>query len=484
MSTSISIRTPWSREPWTRAAVYGFGASGCAAAALLRAAGVKVVLWDDRDRDACASEALQKLEADPSVVLHCAADAESANTVASSVDALVVSPGVPVCRPLVAAAFARRLPVIAEVELAFAQVDSEAGDVVVAVTGSNGKSTTTALAGALFAAAGHETAVCGNFGPPFSGEVAKPRSSPHGRTYVVELSSFQLEATDTFRPRAAALLNLSADHIDRHGDLAAYRAAKVRIFDRQGGDDVAVINGDDRRIADVAVPGRRRLFSRRGPVDDGCYLAGDAVLEKVPGAAPTRLFGVGDVPIPGTHNLENAMAAALLARGLAIEPDTITRALREFRGLPHRLERVATANGVTFYDDSKGTNVGATIASLDGFGRHEVHLILGGLSKGADFTDLVAPVVEKARAVYVIGEAAEQIAATIDPHIECVRAGDLDSAVALSASAAQPGEHVVLSPACASFDQFSSFVARGEAFQRAVRALAAEAARKEAHNGA
>jgi UDP-N-acetylmuramoylalanine--D-glutamate ligase len=450
----------------------------------LRRENVAVVAWDDRPRAALDASMLARLERDSGVTLQLegatVSNAEVAR-VARSIDGVVVSPGVPAGRPLMRAARQRQVPIIGEVELAFAQLDTDLDTgtppphVVLAITGSNGKSTTTVLTGALLAEDGWATSVCGNFGPPLAGEVPSREAAADPHAFVVELSSFQLETVDTFRPRAAALLNLSPDHIDRHGDLASYLAAKARIFARQGSEDVAVLNADDPHVAGLQVAGRRRLFSRRGPVADGCYVDGEQVVESAPDQAPAALFAVSDVAIPGTHNLENAMAAALLARSLTVPADTIARALRGFRGLPHRLELVAEQDGVRFYDDSKGTNVGATIASLGGFADRSVHLILGGRAKGADFSALREPVATKARRVYLIGEAADALAEAlgatpVNAGVTVEHAGTLERAVAAARRQARTGEAIVLSPACASFDQFAGFAERGRAFQRAVAA--------------
>jgi UDP-N-acetylmuramoylalanine--D-glutamate ligase len=389
----------------------------------------------------------------------------------AGVDAVVTSPGVAPRHPLVAAARAAGVPVVAEVELAWHFLEGT----LVAVTGSNGKSTTTALAGALIAGAGFAVEVCGNIGVPLSSVV---EGAP-GRVFVVELSSFQLETIERFRPRAAALLNLSPDHLDRHGDLAGYLAAKRRIFENQADGDVAVLNGDDRALDGLRVASRRRLFTRGAGVADGCCLAGDTVVERAPGAADRPLFHAAQVPLPGPHNLENAMAAALLARAVGVGAETLPASLAGFRGLPHRLERVGERDGVVFYDDSKGTNVAATARSLEGFADRSVHLILGGRNKGADFRFLREIVARKARRAYLIGESAAALEGALSGATELEPSGTLAAAVEAAAAAARPGESVVLSPACASFDQFRDFADRGRQFQSAVRARLADAPVRE-----
>ena len=447
MSTTPSDR-------WRRAYVLGLGLSGTAAVRLLLHLGVEVIA---SDRRAAGELELAGLAGAPGLELRLGVeDAE----LPAGLDALVVSPGVAPGHPLLTVARAAGVPVVAEVELAFRHLDGT----IVAVTGSNGKSTTTALAGALVSGAGLAVEICGNIGLPLASVV----DGPPGRIFVVELSSFQLETIDRFRPRAAALLNLSPDHLDRHGDLAGYLAAKRRVFENQRGDDVAVLNADDPEVAGIDVAGRRRQFSRLGAVVDGCFLAGDAVVERAPGGRDQTLFRLADLPLPGPHNLENAMAAALLARAVDVGAETMPATLARFRGLPHRLERVGERAGVVFYDDSKGTNVAATARSLEGFDDGSVHLILGGRNKGADFRFLREIVARKARRAYLIGESAAALERALAGTAELVASGTLEAAVDAAARAARAGESVVLSPACASFDQFEDYVDRGRSFQRAV----------------
>jgi UDP-N-acetylmuramoylalanine--D-glutamate ligase len=379
----------------------------------------------------------------------------------AGVDGVVVSPGVPLAKPLFGAARRRGVPIVAEVELAFPLLSGP----VAAITGSNGKSTTTALTGAMLRATGAPVEVCGNIGEPLSARVA----GPPGRIFVVELSSFQLEAIDAFKPRAAALLNLAPDHLDRYPGMAEYAAAKRAIFRNQSASDVAVLNADDPEVAGIATASRRRFFSRRGPLADGCYLAGDRVVEAADGRPQRELFRPSRLPLPGVHNLENAMAAALLALALGAEPVHLEAALAGFRGLPHRMERVAEAGGVAWYDDSKGTNPAATAKSLEGFEDGSVHLFLGGRAKGVDPQALAPVVARKARRLYLIGEAAAELERALAPLVASERSGTLAAAVAAAAREARAGEAVVLSPACASFDQFRNFADRGEQFQRLVR---------------
>ncbi|HYN21305.1 MAG TPA: UDP-N-acetylmuramoyl-L-alanine--D-glutamate ligase, partial [Thermoanaerobaculia bacterium] len=352
--------------------------------------------------------------------------------------------------------------VIAEVELAAPFLNGP----VVGITGSNGKSTTTALTGAMLRSAGHKVEVCGNIGEPLVGKI----DGPPGRVFVVELSSFQIEGIVTLKPRAAALLNISEDHLDRYDSLAAYADAKKRLLVNQDEAGIAVLNADDPETADVETPARKRRFSRKSRVDDGCYALNDRVIEVTPGEPDVDLFFVSDVPMAGVHNLENAMAAALLARAIGAEPADLRAGLAGFKGLPHRMERVGERGGVVWYDDSKGTNPGATAKSLEGFADGAVHLILGGRNKGADLASLAPIVREKVRRAYLIGEAAEEFERAL-AGVPLERSGTLQRAVESAAREARPGEAVVLSPACASFDQFRNFVHRGEVFQDLVRSV-------------
>jgi UDP-N-acetylmuramoylalanine--D-glutamate ligase len=447
------VQAPWGHGRLERALVYGLGLSGKAAARFLLARGVEVFAVDARQPAALdlgdLATGLQLLDGEP-------------ESLTVAVDVVVVSPGVPMDRPLLADARRRGVPVIAEVELAFPFLNGP----VIGITGSNGKSTTTALCGAMLQAAGRPVEVCGNIGEPLIGKV----EGAEGRAFVVELSSFQIEGLVTFTPHAASLLNLAEDHLDRYAGMAEYAATKKALFHGMGSGSVAVLNGDDPETLELETAARRRQFSRLRPVEDGVFAdSAGRVWEVAPGASLVELFRAADVPLAGVQNLENAMAAALLVRALGVEPAAIRAALLGFRGLPHRLEKVGEAAGVVWYDDSKGTNPAATAKSIEGFADGTVHLILGGRNKGADLAALAPLVARKARRVYLIGEAAEEFAAALGGAIPHERAGTMERAVAAAAREARSGEAVVLSPACASFDQFRNFVHRGEVFQDLVR---------------
>jgi UDP-N-acetylmuramoylalanine--D-glutamate ligase len=457
------MRVPWGNGRLERVLVYGLGMSGRAAARMLLARGVSVLAVDAK-AGLDVSELEQIAAGKATIEVLSGTEPQELPPPAGSLDAVVVSPGVPMDRPLLEDARRRGVPVIAEVELAAPFLNGP----VVAITGSNGKSTTTALTGAMLRAAGHKVEVCGNIGDPLVGKI----DGPPGRVFVVELSSFQIEGIVTLKPRAAALLNISEDHLDRYGSLAAYAAAKKRLFLNQDAAGIAVLNADDPETLEVDTPARQRFFSRRGRVEDGCYLRdahNDRVIEVTPGEPDVDLFLASDVPLAGVQNLENAMAAALLARAIGAEPADLKAGLAGFKGLPHRMERVGERGGVVWYDDSKGTNPAATAKSLEGFAAGTVHLILGGRNKGADLA-LLAPIVrEKVRRAYLIGESADDFERALGGVVPIERSGTMERAVESAARQARPGEAVVLSPACASFDQFRNFVHRGEVFQGLVR---------------
>ena len=444
-------------ENWKRALVYGLGVSGKAAARLLRSEGVAVV---GVDRRAAEELELGDLGRDPDVELLLGRELE---VIPGGVDAVVVSPGVPPSRPLLEAAKRAGLPVVAEVELASWYLSGP----IVGITGSNGKSTTTALTGELLRASGFDVEVCGNIGLPLSACV----EGEAGRIFVTELSSFQLQGIDTLRPRAASLLNLAADHLDWHGGQEAYFAAKRAIFRNQTVDDCAVLNADDSKVAGLDVVAQRRLFSRTMPVDDGCYLDGDIVVETVPGETPRELFSREDLSLEGEHNLENAMAAALLSRAMGADGAAFPAALALFRGLPHRVEEVGGPLGVRWIDDSKATNFAATLRSLGGLPDGRVHLILGGRNKGGDAAALREVAARKVKRAYLVGEAAEELGRALAGIVPCEMMGDLSRAVGAAARVAVEGDVVLLSPACASFDQYRNFNERGDHFQELVGAL-------------
>lgn len=365
---------------------------------------------------------------------------------------VVKSPGVPAEAPVIAAARERGIPVAGEVEVAWRLLPNE----LIAVTGTNGKTTTTELLGAIHRAAGVPVAVAGNVGTPLSALVGE---IPPETVVVCECSSFQLEDALEFSPECALLLNLAEDHLDRHGSFEAYRDAKLRVFARQDPGDVAVSP-----VGLEPVGGRAEVVAFGGDCGEMSVRDGMLVWRFEP------LMQAGEVRLRGLHNLDNAMGAAAVALARGIAPEAVREGLRTFGGVPHRLEEVAEIGGVLYVNDSKATNVASAGVGIDAF-EGGVHAILGGSLKGGGFAELRDPVSERCRAVYLIGEAADRIASDLEgagvPVHDC---GDLETAVSAAGSAAVAGEVVLLSPACASFDQFSDYEQRGDRFRALVRA--------------
>ena len=389
----------------------------------------------------------------------------------SGADLIAISPGVDRRASAIAGAVTRGIPVAGDVEL-FAQAlpGSQArGARVLAVTGSNGKSTVTAMTGEMCRAAGRETVVAGNIGVPvLDALTAIEEGAAAPEVFVLELSSFQLESTASLAADAATVLNVSEDHLDRYDGMTDYAAAKTRVF---AGNGIQVLNRDDRLSQDMARPGRTlRTFGLAAPRGDSEWgITADGARALAHGAR--RLIGVDELPLAGLHNAANALAAHALANAIGLPDEPLLQALRKFHGLPHRMQKVADIAGVAFYDDSKGTNVGATVAALSGMDRVAV-LIAGGDGKGQDFAPLAPAVREKARAVVLIGRDAVLIEkALAGSGVAPIYASGMDEAVAVAFDAARPGDAVLLSPACASYDMFRDYVQRAEAFAAAVRNL-------------
>jgi UDP-N-acetylmuramoylalanine--D-glutamate ligase len=444
------------------AAVFGLARSGRAAVAALAERGVEVTGTD-------AKADPEGLAPCPGVRYVLGGHPES---LLDGVDLVVVSPGIPLTLPVFDTARARALPVVAEVELASRLLPG----VVVGVTGTNGKSTTTALAAALLKGAGHYAVACGNFGTPWIHFATKEGANGSGtapRTWVVELSSFQLEGIRRFAPDVAVHLNLTPDHLDRYRSMDDYGAAKARIFENQREAQVAVLNADDPLVARIRTRARRLAFSRRVSPGMGAWLADNLFLADVTGKGPRVVAKRSDLALPGAHNVENALAALAATLPLGVTPETAVETLRTFRGLPHRTALVRTVNGVGYWNDSKGTNVDATLKSLEGFPDGKVHLILGGKDKGDDFARLGPLASRKAKRILAIGKAAPGIARALGSlsGVALVVTGTLEKALEDASAHAERGDAVLLSPACASFDQFRNFEHRGEVFEALVKAL-------------
>jgi UDP-N-acetylmuramoylalanine--D-glutamate ligase len=377
---------------------------------------------------------------------------------------VVKSPGVPREAPVIAAALEREIEVVGELELAWRALPNR----FVAVTGTNGKTTTVELLGHLYRSAGEPVAVAGNVGTALS-ELAG--SVAVDDTIVCECSSFQLEDTVAFAPECAVFLNLAPDHLDRHRDLESYLAAKLRIFANQGNEDVAVYNADDPFLADLDLGGcARRIAFCHGAAPD-CEVA---VAEGAIFYDDEPLLPVSELGLFGEHNVANAMAAAAAALAMGIDRQAVREGLRSFAGVPHRLEPVAEIAGVRFVNDSKATNVASATVGIRAFGRG-VHAILGGSEKDEPFTPLIDPIRERTSACYLIGATSERMARELVPVVEAGvelhRCDGLEDAVRKAAGAAGPGEVVLLSPACASFDAFDNFEQRGDRFRELVRGL-------------
>ncbi len=407
--------------------VVGLARSGVAAALALRARGEQVVGVDAGAPDVgrLAQEGVEVHLDDPGVQL------------LDRVATVVKSPGVPHTAPVVEAARARGLAVVGELELAWRLLPND----FIAVTGTNGKTTTTEWIGHVHREAGLPVAVAGNVGTAVASLVGSVDPSA---TIVCESSSFQLEDTTAFAPEAAVLLNITPDHLDRHGSMEAYREAKLNAFRRQGPEALSVAP------AGIELPGAARRFS----FDDR---------EPLPDA---------EIGLPGSHNRRNAMATAAVCLARGIDPDTVRAGLRSFRGVVHRLESIAELDGVAYVNDSKATNVDSTLVALRSFPERPVHLILGGRTKAQQFAPLAPLVAARCASVHLIGEGAEEIAAALsDTGVPLHQDGDMEHAVRAARAAASSGEVVLLSPACASFDQYPDFEARGEHFRALVEAL-------------
>ncbi len=448
----------------TRIVVVGIGDTGLSLARWLKRQGARVSVTDSRDRPPQAA-VLQRDYPGIALSLGVAPDAALAEA-----EVVAVSPGVDRRRGAIADAARRGIPVVGDIEL-FAQALAQRGDAppVVAITGSNGKSTVTAMAGEICAAAGLRPVLAGNFGLPVLDALsAVEDGAAMPGAFVLELSSFQLESTDSLRPQAATVLNISEDHLDRYDGLEEYAAAKARIF---AGDGVQVLNREDPRSAGMARPGRRMatfgLDRSQGDEDWGLSGAdADANLQR----GGLALAPVAALHVAGLHNAANALAAAALCRAIGVDDAAIVQGWTAFGGLPHRVKLINKINDISFYDDSKGTNVGATVAALTGL-REPVVLIAGGDGKGQDFAPLAAAVRGRARAVVLIGRDAPRVAAAIGAAVPLFNAADMAQAVEMAFDAARPGDAVLLSPACASYDMFRHYVHRAEAFAEAVASL-------------
>jgi UDP-N-acetylmuramoylalanine--D-glutamate ligase len=441
--------------------VVGLGKSGLAAALFLRRRGAQVTVSDLRSAQALGKEIPSLLEAGIAVE----AGGHGLLTFRRQ-DLIVVSPGVPLNTPELVQVRNLGLPVIGELELAARFLKGD----VLAITGSNGKTTTTTLSGEIFSAGGLKTLVAGNIGLPVIEVVDQSAADAWS---VLEVSSFQLETTESFHPRVAVILNITPDHLDRHGTFENYVAMKEKIFANQTADDYLILNGDDPVAQQAASRARSQVlwFSRSKIVRRGAFLLNGLVMFRASEqASPIPVVPLADIPLKGEHNIENVLAAVCAACVAKIPVEVIGRTVASFHAVEHRLEFVASVHGVDYYNDSKATNVDATAKAIASF-PGSIHLILGGKDKNSDYTQLHALLRARVKAVYTIGSAAEKIEGQIAGVTRIVHAGTLDVAVGLAAGEAVAGDVVLLAPACSSFDQFENYEQRGKAFKQAVMTL-------------
>ena len=442
-----------------RALVVGLGKSGVASALFMKAHGAQVTVSDTKSGDELRNEIPVLL--DHGIIVETGGHGDRTFR---GQDLIVVSPGVPVDAPPLVHARSLGESVIGEIELAAQFLSGP----VIAITGSNGKTTTTTLTGEIMAASGLPVLVGGNIGTPAISLAERAKSET---VIVLEVSSFQLETIQTFRPKVAVVLNVTPDHLDRHRTFEIYADAKARIFENQQGSDFAILNADDPTCVAMGKRTRAQVFwfSRQKEVERGAWVRdGNIVFRDASGQR--EILQVSEIPLKGAHNLENVLAAVCAGLLMGCAPEKIRQAVQEFKAVEHRLEFVATIGDVDYYNDSKATNVDATIKALESFPAN-IHLILGGKDKGSDYTVLNDLIHQRVKRIYTIGAAA----AKIESHVkgaEVVHAETLENAIRKAHAVAQPGDVVLLAPACASFDQFKSYEHRGKVFKDVVSGLA------------
>ena len=438
--------------------VVGLGKSGLAAAIFLRRRGAQVTVSDIRSAEALAKDIPALLEEGINVE----AGGHGLLTFRRQ-DLIVVSPGVPLDTPELVQARNFGRPIIGELELAARFLRGK----ILAVTGSNGKTTTTSLLGEILEKAGISTQVGGNIGVPV---VALIDESTDETWNVLEVSSFQLESTEQFHPNIAVILNITPDHLDRHGSFENYALAKERIFVEQDGNDYCILNADNVRAAAAAVRSKARVFwfSLEHAVDQGAWVEGGAILfRSAAEAAPETVMPLSVIPLKGEHNVENVLAAVCAARLAGASAESVRYGVEQFKAVEHRLEYVTTLNGVEIYNDSKATNVDATAKAIAAFSGG-IHLILGGKDKNSDYTELSDLLRSRVKAVYTIGSAAAKIESQLRGIVAIHSCETMEKAVSAIAAAAHPGDVALLAPACSSFDQFESYEHRGRVFKELV----------------
>jgi UDP-N-acetylmuramoylalanine--D-glutamate ligase len=446
-----------------RVLVVGLARTGVATALFCAARGARVTATDTRGESEIG-EVIAKLH-EAGVAIELGGHREKSFL---EQDLIIPSPGVPADDAHLKAARAKGVTIWSEIELAYRFMKGR----LLGITGSNGKTTTTSLIAHILKTAGMPTILAGNIGTPLIACV----DAMNGETWTVaELSSFQLELIDTFRPNIGVFLNLTPDHLDRHHTLEAYGAAKARLFENQTGEDAAILNADDAATTPYA-PSLPRVywFSRKQRVAQGAYVRAEEIVFRQDGKEEI-LLKIEDIPLAGAHNLENVLAAVAAARLAGAPATAIAKGVSSFAGVEHRLEFVSEIDGVRYYNDSKATNVDATLKAIDAFpGR--ILVILGGKDKGSDYTVLQKPLREKAILALLVGAAAEKIEKQISGSVALERAETIERAVEIASHAAQRGDVVLLAPACASFDQFQNYEHRGRVFKDLVRQLGKQAA--------
>lgn len=451
--------TPFRLAAGETALVVGLGRSGRASARVLAARGLRIYAVDEQSADALR-DPIAALEASGGTFVR----PDELGALAHRLDVAILSPGVPRAGALVQRLLAAGVPVVSEVEAAYRICDAP----IAAVTGTKGKSTTVSLIGHLLRCAGRNPRVGGNIGDPLIDQVL---DVPPGEWVVAELSSFQLESVQAFHPRISVLLNIEPDHLDRYESLDAYAAAKYRIFANQEAADTCVANLDDPRLARLLgspeVRARQTWYSVRDSRAT-MYVQGKSLIYDG-GPSPARIADLEKIPLLGIHNVQNVMAACLTAIAAGVDPEALREGIESFAPMHHRLQQVCVSGGIAYVDDSKATSPGAAIAALESFDRNAIVLVAGGKSKNTDFTELGRAIDARAKAVVLIGEAAPEIARHVR-RAAVERATSIADAVRKAREHAKPGDVVLLSPACASFDMFESAEDRGRQFTRAVRA--------------
>src|ERR1700730_8462727 len=444
-----------------RVLVVGLGKSGVASALFLKAHGARVTVSDTKTGDELRSEIPVLL--DHGITVETGGHGERTFR---GQDLIVVSPGIPLDAPALVQARALGGSVIGNMELAARLLRGP----IVAITGSNGKTTTTTLTGEIMTAGGFSALVGGNIGTP---AIALAERDTPESVIVLEVSSFQLETIRSFRPKVAVILNVTPDHLDRHRTFEAYVDAKARILENQQSADLAVLNADDPTCVAMAARTKAQVFwfSRQKEVQQGAWVLDGNILFRQ-GAQQREIMLTSEIPLKGAHNLENVLAAVCAGALMGCAPEKIRQAVRDFKAVEHRLEYVATIRGVDYYNDSKATNVDATIKALESFPAN-IRLIVGGKDKGSDYTLLNDLLRQRVKRVYTIGAAAEKIESQIKG-VEVVHADTLENALRKANAVAEPGDVVLLAPACASFDQFKNYEQRGQVFKEIVRTLSAE----------